>query len=177
MGGVTKADIDLGGRRLLDHVAQRLEPQVRSLAVNANGPLASDWPVVADADEVFLGPLAGILAGLQWAEAQGATHMVSAAVDTPFFPCDLVPQLLLAGETHAQGLAVAATRDGQHGTFGIWPVTLNDDLAKFVAGGGRKVRDWTARHKAALAMFPDTTPPSFFNINTPDDLGRAQAWL
>lgn len=177
MGGIAKADIDLGGRRLLDHVAQRLEPQVRSLAVNANAPLASDWPIVADVDAGFLGPLAGILAGLHWAEALGAAHMVSVAVDTPFFPCDLVPQLLLAGETHAQGFAIAATRDGQHGTFGIWPVALRDDLAGFMADGGRKVRDWTTRHNAALAHFADTTPPAFFNINTTRDLAQAQAWL
>lgn len=177
MGGVAKADVILGRQRLLDHVAQRLEPQVRSLAVNANVPLVCDWPVLADADAGFLGPLAGVLAGLQWAAAQGATHMVSAAVDTPFFPCDLVPQLLLAGETHVQGLAIATTRDGQHGTFGLWPVALRDDLAAFIAGGGRKVRDWTTRHKAALAMFPATDPPSFFNINTPDDLDRAQLWM
>lgn len=177
MGGVAKADVVLGQQRLLDHAAQRLEPQVRRLAVNANVPLATGWPVVADADAGYLGPLAGVLAGLRWADEQGATHMISVAVDTPFFPCDLVPQLLLAGEGHPHGLAIAATTDGQHGTFGLWPAALRGDLAAFVEQGGRRVRDWTTRHKAALAHFADTTPPAFFNINTPADLEQAQAWL
>ena len=80
----------------------------------------------------------------------------------------------MAGEG---GLAIAATSDGDHGTFGIWPVTLHTALATFLEDGGRKVRAFTTSHGAAIAMFPDTTPPSFFNINTPDDLAQAALWM
>ena len=175
MGGVRKADLRLGGVRLLERCAERLAPQVDALAVNSNAPVQTDLPIVPDTVPGFAGPLAGILAGLGWAERQGATHLVTVAVDTPFFPCDLVPRLLLARANG--GAAIAATSDGKHGTFGLWPVDQADDLAQFIAKGGRKVTAFTDTQDAALAQFPDTDPPAFFNINTPEDLIRAEGWL
>ncbi|HCP80718.1 MAG TPA: molybdenum cofactor guanylyltransferase [Octadecabacter sp.] len=177
MGGALKADVSLGGTSLLRRVIDRLEPQVAGLVVNSNGAIATTLPVVKDATSEHLGPLAGVLAGLEWAHEQGATHVVSVAVDTPFFPCDLVPQLLMAGLTHPEGLAVAATADGLQGTFGIWPVTLREALNAFLADGHRKVRVFSEAHNAAVAQFPETTPPSFFNINSSEDLNTAEQWL
>ncbi|AKS47448.1 molybdenum cofactor guanylyltransferase [Octadecabacter temperatus] len=177
MGGALKSDLLLGGATLLARVADRLEPQVAGLVVNSNVPVATKLPVVADTTPENFGPLAGILAGLDWAREQNATHIVSVAVDTPFFPCDLVPQLLMAGLAHPEGLAVAATTDGLHGTFGIWPVSLRDPLSAFLADGQRKVSTFTQAQNAAIAQFPDTSPPSFFNINTNDDLNTAAQWL
>lgn len=177
MGDVIKADLRLRGRRLLDHVEGRLAPQVREVAISANVPLETGMTVLPDADDKRLGPLAGILAGMTWAKTRGATHVVSAAVDTPFLPCDLVPRLILAAEPHPHGLAVAATSDGQHGTFAIWPVALHAGLSDFLSGGGRKVRAFLEGNDACVAPFPETDPPAFFNINTPDDLARAEAWL
>ena len=177
MGGVLKSDLLLGGATLLSRVIDRLEPQVAGIAVNSNAPVAIKLPVVADETSEHLGPLAGILAGLDWACDQGATHIVSVAVDTPFFPCDLVPQLLLAGSAHPDCFAIASTSDGLHGTFGIWPVALREPLAAFLADGHRKVRAFTETQNAAIARFPDTSPPSFFNINTSEDLKIAAQWL
>lgn len=177
MGGVAKADLMLGEQSLLLRCAERLEPQVRKLGVNTNDTIYSKWDVVPDTMTGRLGPLAGILAGLGWAQSQGASHIVSVAVDTPFFPCDLVPRLLMASKGHEDGLVVAATSDGEHGTFGLWSVEIKDQLAAFLEKGGRKVRDFTHAHNAAIAHFPDTIPPTFFNINTPDDLEQARAWL
>lgn len=177
MGGVPKADILLGGQRLLDRVAARLEPQVVALAVNANHPLDTDRPILPDPLPGHPGPLAGVLASILWACEMGARHVVTVAVDTPFFPCDLVPNLLLAAEGHPEGLAIAASSDGLQPAFGLWPVDLRDDLRTALENGTRKVTDWTDTHGAALAHFPDTDPPAFFNINTPADLTRAVAWL
>lgn len=175
MGGVAKADLLLGGERLLDLCIDRLDPQVSAIAVNSNAAVKSPFPVVSDTLKGHLGPLAGILAGLEWAHEKGHDHVVSVAVDTPFFPCDLVPHLLMAStET---GFAICATSDGAHGTFGLWPVSLIPDLTEFLTSGGRKVRAFTDLHGAGVATFPDTTPPAFFNINTPADLAQATAWL
>lgn len=174
MGGVAKADVKLGDTRLLDLCIDRLDPQVSHLAVNANDPVGTRLPVIADTVAGHLGPLAGVLSGLIWGENVGATHIVTVAVDTPFFPCDLVPRLLMAGDG---GLAIATTPDGQQGTFGLWPVALQSALAEFLNDGGRKVRAFTQTHAAALAPFPETTPPAFFNINTPDDLTQATGWI
>lgn len=180
MGGGDKGLLRLGGRTVLDHVIGRLAPQVAEIAINANGDpdrfKAFGLPVRPDSIEGFAGPLAGVLAGLDWAAEQGAETVVSVAADTPFFPCDLVPRLLLAAEGMATPLALAATPDGRHPTFGLWPVALRDDLRGALMGGLRKVVQWTDRHGAAEAFFDPEGGP-FFNVNTPEDLATAEGML
>ncbi|GLT09346.1 molybdenum cofactor guanylyltransferase MobA [Sulfitobacter porphyrae] len=184
MGGGDKGLLRLGGQSVLDRVIGRLSPQVADLALNANGDAARfaalGLPVLPDSIDGFAGPLAGVLAGLDWAAEKGADTIVTAAADTPFFPCDLVPQLLLASEGMAQPLVLAATPDperghARHPTFGLWPVGLRDDLRASLQDGMRKVVQWTARHDGREALFPDEA--AFFNINTPEDLQRAEAML
>ncbi|KIN62097.1 Molybdopterin-guanine dinucleotide biosynthesis protein MobA [Sulfitobacter noctilucicola] len=184
MGGGDKGLLTLGGQPLLRHVIDRLEPQTAQVAVNANGDparfAAYELPVLPDSIEGFVGPLAGVLAGLDWAAEQGAQTIVTAAADTPFFPCDLVPQLLLASEGMIHPLVLAATTDtrrgtARHPTFGLWPVALRDDLRAALNGGLRKVVLWTEQHGGREAVFPDEH--AFFNVNTPDDLTQAEAML
>ncbi|HKL70065.1 molybdenum cofactor guanylyltransferase MobA [Salibaculum sp.] len=177
MGGRDKAMVRLGGETLLQRAVDRLAPQVAALAVNANSRLATDLTQLADGITGHAGPLAGILAALDWAAAMGARHVVTVPVDVPFFPCDLVPRLLLAGESHPVGLAIAAAEDGLHPTFGLWPVDLRPDLSAALENGVRKVTDWTGEYGAAQAHFPATEPSSFLNVNRPEDLARAEAAL
>ncbi len=179
MGGGDKGLLALGGSTVLGHVIDRLEPQVTGVALNANGDPARfanlGLPVISDTIDGFAGPLCGVLAGLDWAATQGATYIVTAAADTPFFPCDLAPQLMLAAENAGTDIALARTPDGRHPTFGLWPVALRDDLRAALNDGLRKVVLWTDKHSAAEAQFPDDA--AFFNVNTPDDLAKAQAML
>lgn len=182
MGGGDKGLLDLGGRPVLDHVLDRLLPQVGEAAINANGdPLrfhAYDLPVIADSVADFPGPLAGVLAGLSWAQGYGASHIVTVAADTPFFPDDLVPRLLLAAETEGMPIALAASAGHRHPTFGLWPVALAGDLRAALAAGTRKIVDWTDRHGAATAAFTSTGAiDPFFNVNRPEDLETARGWL
>ena len=178
MGGGDKGLLPLGGRSILDHVIARLSPQVAELALNANGDASrfSDLhlPILPDSIAEFPGPLAGVLAGLDWAAAQGADHIVTAAADTPFFPADLVPRLLLAAETEAKPIALARTENGRHPTFGLWPTALREDLRTALNDGLRKVVLWTDRHGTAMADFPSGDLDPFFNVNTPEDLAEAQ---
>jgi molybdopterin-guanine dinucleotide biosynthesis protein A len=175
MGGADKAALLLGGKPLLTHAIDRLGPQVDRLAISANGDPARfsryGLPVLADSRP--LGPLAGVLAALEW--AQGATAVVSVAVDTPFFPGDLVPQLLLAAERSPSGLGVAETNGHVHPTFALWPLSLRDALRETLKQGDLRVMDFATAHQAAHAPFPDDR--AFLNINTPDDLARAEALL
>lgn len=177
MGGGDKALLDIGGETLLGHVIARLEPQVAGLALNANGDAARfasfGLPVLADSIDGFVGPLAGVLAGLDWAAGLGAETIVTAAADTPFFPCDLVPQLVLAGQGMENPLVLAATKDGRQPTFGLWPVALRDELRTALQGGLRKVVQWTDAHAGREALFTAPGEP-FFNVNTPEDLEKAQ---
>jgi molybdenum cofactor guanylyltransferase len=184
MGGGDKGLLTLGGQSILGHVIERLSPQVAAMALNANGDAARfdalNLPVLPDSIDGFVGPLGGVLAGLDWAAAQGADTIVTAAADTPFFPGDLVPQLLLASEGMAHPLVLAATPDAQRGTarhptFGLWPVALRDDLRAALTGGLRKVVQWTQAHEGREAEFPHEA--AFFNINTPEDLKTAEGML
>lgn len=179
MGGGDKGLLALGEGTILGQVIARLEPQTSGLALNANGDPARfasfGLPVIADSIPGFAGPLSGVLAGLDWAAQQGAEHIVTAAADTPFFPCDLVPQLLFAAENAGTDLALARTPDGRHPTFGLWPTRLRDDLRTALNDGLRKVVLWTDKHGGTMADFPDDA--AFFNVNTPEDLATAKAML
>ncbi len=183
MGGGDKGFLRLGAKTLLGHVIDRLAPQVAELVVNANGDPTRfdvDLPIVADSIDGFAGPLAGVLAGMDWAAERGHDHIVTAAADTPFFPCDLVPRLVQAAETNP--IALAATPDpkrglSRHPTFGLWPVALRDDLRVALQDGVRKVVQWTDQHGTALAEFGVDPFDPFFNVNTPDDMARAEGFL
>jgi molybdopterin-guanine dinucleotide biosynthesis protein A len=186
MGGGDKGALPLGSSTLLEHVITRLSPQVDGIALNANGDAIRfahlELPVIADSIDGFAGPLAGVLAGLDWAAERGASSIVTAAADTPFFPHDLVTQLQLAASGMENPLVLAATPDpkrgtSRHPTFGLWPVALRDDLRDALNDGLRKVVQWTDRHDGKLAMFPIDQIDPFFNVNTPEDLARAEAML
>jgi molybdopterin-guanine dinucleotide biosynthesis protein A len=184
MGGGDKGLLSLGGETLLARVIARLEPQVAEVALNANGDgtrfKSFGLPVIADSVAEHPGPLAGVLAGMDWAAARGHSHIVTAAADTPFFPCDLVPRLMLASESAP--IALAATPDpergmARHPTFGLWPVDLRDDLRAALSDGVRKVVAWTDKHGTAIAEFSATPFDPFFNVNTPEDMARAEGLL
>ena len=169
--GGDKARVMLAARPLWRHVAARLQGQVAALAVNGQGDFG-DCPVLADAVP-GQGPLGGVLAAMDWAARQRAVRVLTVAVDTPFLPDDLVERLAAAPGP----IAVARTQDGLHGTTALWDVGLASDLREALADGTRKVTDWAGRVGFTPVDFPNQTPPPFFNINTPDDLARAEAWL
>ena len=184
MGGGDKSLREIGGQPILTRVIARLRPQVSAMALNANGDPARfeslGLPVLPDSIADYPGPLAGVLAGLDWAAANGASAIVTAAADTPFFPEDLVQRLTAAAEARGTAIALAATPDPdrgtiRHPTFGLWPTALRDDLRAALTDGLRKVVLWTDRHGAATALFDTEPHDPFFNINTPEDLARAEA--
>jgi molybdopterin-guanine dinucleotide biosynthesis protein A len=181
MGGGDKGLRVVGGRRLMDHVLDRLAPQVGTLAINANGDPARlaefGLPVLADSLPDHPGPLAGVLAGLDWAAGIGAQSIVTAAADTPFFPRDLVARLVAAAGPSGLCLAASPDEDGRmqrHPTFGLWPVALRHDLRGALTGGLRKIVLWTDGHGAGTAAFPSDPFDPFFNVNTPEDIALAE---
>lgn len=181
MGGGDKGLLALGDKPILQHVIDRLSEQATPIALNANGDparfAAYGLTVIPDSIDGFAGPLAGVLAGLDWAATHNATHIVTAAADTPFFPDTLVADLMHATETQGQPIALAKTNNGRHPTFGLWPVALREDLREALDTGTRKVVQWTDRHGTVMAQFDDTPFDPFFNVNTPDDLAQAQKLL
>ena len=181
MGGGDKCLRLLAGRPLLDHVIQRLRPQVRRLLLNANGDPARfsayGLPVVADSPPDFAGPLAGILAGLEWAKraAPDCPLLLSAPTDAPFLPQDLAARLLAARAAEDAEIAMAASGGRTHPVVGLWPVALAEELRRvLVEEGLRKVDLWTARHRVAIADFSIGAVDPFFNANRPEDLAEAE---
>ncbi|RME18380.1 MAG: molybdenum cofactor guanylyltransferase MobA [Alphaproteobacteria bacterium] len=176
MGGGDKGLLELAGAPILAHVIARLAPQVSRLALNANGAperfSGFGLPVLSDPIPGQPGPLAGILAGLDWAASLGARAIVTAAADSPFFPHDLAARLIAGAGPGS--FALAATREGLQPTFGLWPVALRDDLRAAIEGGARRVGEWALLQGAARVPFPEGKPDPFFNINTPEDLARAE---
>jgi molybdopterin-guanine dinucleotide biosynthesis protein A len=184
MGGGDKGLRTVAGRRLIDHVIDRLAAQCSALAINANGDPARlaefGLPVLPDSLADHPGPLAGVLAGLDWAATQGAEAIVTAAADTPFFPFDLVARLQAAAGP--SGLCLAASPDAagkmqRQPTFGLWPVALRDDLRTALTAGLRKIVLWTDAHQAGLATFESAPFDPFFNVNTPEDIVTAEALM
>lgn len=180
MGGGDKALIRIGGATILERVLERLKPTCAGMALNANGDPARfasfGLPVIADSVAGFAGPLAGILAGLDWVKghAPGIEWLVSVPGDCPFLPRDLVPRLHAARAAAAAPLACAQSGAWRHPVVGLWPVGLRDDLRHaLVAEGLRKIEGWTARHGVALAGWPAEPVDPFFNVNTPDDVAEA----
>lgn len=180
MGGGDKALLPLAGRPMLDHVVARLRGQCDGLLLNANGDPARfasfGLPVVADSVPDFAGPLAGILAGLDWL-AEHRPHMpwlLSVAGDTPFLPDDLARRLHAARAAAGTPLACAASAGRVHHAVGLWPVSLREDLRRSLAAGERKIAAWTARHGVAIAEWPAEPLDPFFNVNAPEDLAEAE---
>jgi len=188
MGGGDKPLLSLGKTRLIDHVAARLRPQVATLALNANGDPARfagmQLPVIEDTVQGYAGPLAGILAGLEWAAGQaGCQRLVAAAGDTPFFPGDLVDRLAAAVQRQPHAIAVASSGGRPHPTFALWPLGLRDALRHFLVDeDNRRVSAFMESHGHVEVEFPMIEAGGqkidpFFNINTPDDLATAKTLL
>ena len=214
MGGRDKALVTLAGRPLLDHVLDRIRPQVAAVAVAAGDdpgrfagwdlPALSDpvpgqveqslysvirgndkerkidtatnfHPPYANAPPGRAGPLAGILAGMEWAATQGAAWLLSVPTDAPFLPPDLVERLAAArGDAR---IAVAASGGRTHFVTALWPVGLAADLRTTLGRDVRKVEDFARRHPLAIAEFPVTHFDPFLNVNRPEDLAAAEARL
>jgi molybdenum cofactor guanylyltransferase len=180
MGGGDKPMRTIAGKTILERVIARLEPQCSSLILNANGDPARfasfGLPVIADTVADFPGPLAGILAALDWmAEHRPeVTHMLSAAADCPFLPRDLVARLEAARIAENAELAVASSGGQVHPVIGLWSVRLRGELRHaLVEEDVRRIDRWTARYPLATVSWEVAPVDPFFNANTVDDIAEA----
>lgn len=177
LGGVDKALVRLSGAPLLAICQRRLQPQVAALALSANGDPARfkefSLPVLRDAGDPDQGPLAGLSAGIDWAIANGADALVTAAVDTPFLPMDLVARLSQASE-NGRRVVIAESSRRQHPTFGLWPLALRATLDRAIAAGERRLGVFAEDQGAVTVVFDVHPCDPFFNINRPEDLAEAE---
>ncbi|MEA2860862.1 MAG: molybdenum cofactor guanylyltransferase [Methylobacteriaceae bacterium] len=181
MGGGDKPMRSIGGKTILERVIARLAPQCDGLILNANGDPARfapfGLPVIADGVADFPGPLAGILAALDWMAANRpeVKRVLSAAADCPFLPRNLVTRLEESRSAENAELAVAASDGQSHPVIGLWSVHLRDELRHaLVKEDIRKIDRWTARYKLATVTWPVTPVDPFFNANTVEDILDAE---
>ena len=175
---------------MIQHVAERLAPQVLELAISVHGTGEEfrklGVPLIADTDAERQGPLAGVLAGMMWTQANHpeACWIATASCDAPFCPKDYVGMLLraaLAPPTESGRIAIAASNGRSHFAFALWPVALSADLAAYLGSGERRMQGWVERHSHVTAEFAplaceEQPLDPFFNVNTPDDLAIARKY-
>jgi len=181
MGGGDKPMRTIGGRTILERVIARLSPQCDGLILNANGDPARfgafGLPVISDDVPGFPGPLAGVLAALDWTATNrpDIDWVLSAAGDCPFLPRDLVARLHEARARENAQLAVAASGGQSHPVIGLWRVALRDELRHaLVVEDLRKIDRWTARYPLATVTWPAEPLDPFFNANTVEDIAEAE---
>ena len=189
MGGGDKGLLMLGKTSIIERVIDKVSPQVGSLAININGDSSRfpDYklPIIPDSIKGYLGPLSGILAGMEWAFKNGNRYIATVAADTPFLPDDFIKRLHAMVKSKNLNIGIAASRilstDDvfMHPTFGIWEVGLKDDLRNALANDTRKIMFWAKKFKLDYYYFDtrDKLSDPFFNINTPDDLEKAKCRL
>ena len=186
MGGGDKGLLMLGKTTIIERVIDKILPQVGSLAINIIGDSSRfpDYklPIIPDSIKGYLGPLSGILAGMEWAFKNGNRYIATVAADTPFLPDDLIKRLHAMVKSKNLNIGIAASRilSGDdvfiHPTFCIWEVALKDDLRNALANDTRKIMFWAKKFKLDYYYFDtsDKLSDPFFNINTPDDLEEAK---
>ena len=186
MGGGDKGLLMLGKTTIIERVIDKISPQVGSLAININGDSSRfpDYklPIIPDSIKGYLGPLSGILAGMEWAFKNGNRYIATVAADTPFLPDDFIKRLHTMVKSKNLNIGIAASRILSvddvfiHPTFGIWEVALKDDLRDALANDTRKIMFWAKKFKLDYYYFDtsDKLSDPFFNINTPDDLEEAK---
>lgn len=186
MGGGDKSLRKLGSHTILHEVCTRLQRQTPSIILNTNSDpaLFSDftYPIIDDQQWLQSGPLAGVLAGLHYAQAEGFNHILSIAADTPFFPANLLSSMLSTQKNTEAEIIFARSNEQAHPTFALWPVSIASKLQRWLQSTNRRsIRVFAQDHNTAYADFTITDPMTgldpFFNINTPDDLAQANlAW-
>lgn len=184
MGGGDKSMLKLGGRRILDYVIESAQNQLHTVIINANGDpkrfAEFNLPVQADIVPDFAGPLAGVVSAMAWVKQNNseATHIITLAADTPFFPHDYVARMLELMALKQQRLACASYQGRTQPVFGLWPVDLFDDLyIALVEDDVRKVDRFTAPYGVADVAFDELADNPFFNVNKPEDLDIGEQQL
>ena len=182
MGGIDKGRLKIGDASILEIIIKCLNFQLDKIVLNANGDLTRfsdlEIDVIPDTIKGYVGPLAGILSGLRFAEQNGFSSILTVASDTPFFPVDLLSKLSNVSPQQSALISIAATKQKdkliRHPTFGLWSVSLADDLEKNIYSGVRKIVLWADKHSAKTVLFPSSEYDPFFNINTQGDLEEAK---
>lgn len=172
MGGNDKFLLDLRGKKILDHIIERFEPQVARLILNANRPIDTSLEVVPDIVSAH-GPLGGLYSAFTFAKENGYSQIVTVPCDTPFIPDDFVSKLL---EQSENPITVAKSQERIHPVLALWQISLLDDLKETIDNNQLKMMTWISRYVVTEVSW-DSEPDPFFNINTAEDLAKAELRL
>ncbi len=180
MAGKDKAFLRIGKKNLLERAIENLDKQLETLAINTNSKDNNfnyyGLPVLRDIVPGYLGPLAGLQTSMSWAEKKGYKNVLTVAVDTPFFPSNLVNKMKKEMIESQANIVLARSFSEEHKNFivhpvfGLWSVSLKRNLTDSLEKGTRKVLDWVYCHSTEYVTFQDEDIDPFFNINKNEDL-------
>ena len=170
MGGVDKGLVTLQNKPLIQHVVERLKPQVDEIFINANREIETylkfGYRVLQDETDEFLGPLAGFNMGLQHAKYE---YVLTVPCDSPLLPLDLTKRLLHSMTEALADIAVASSDENAHPVFCLMKKSVLPSLIEFLEAGERKVSAWQKSLNYIEVDFSDNSD-AFINLNTFDDL-------
>ena len=177
MGGIDKGLVSLQQKPLIQHVIERLTPQVDEILINANREITQyqkfGYPVFQDSDQNFTGPLAGFSLGLQHAKHH---YLLTLPCDSPLLPHDLAHRLLNALLTQQADIAVASSDGNAHPVFCLCKKSVLPSLAEYLATGERRVSSWQKSLSYTEVDFSDCSD-AFVNLNTFEDLAALELKL
>jgi molybdopterin-guanine dinucleotide biosynthesis protein A len=177
MGGQDKGLIEIAGRPMIEYVIDAVKPQVGALLINANRSHERygryGFPVIADDNQDFNGPLAGMASSMRVAVTE---YIATLPCDSPNVPADLVARLYRRLRAENAEIAVAHSGERMQPVFSLLKCALLDSLLSYLDSGERKIDRWYAQHKTATVDFSDR-PDTFINVNTPEDIEKIEASL
>jgi len=175
MGGKNKFFKKINNITILDRIISKSAKQVDKLIINANisKNKFSKYKVIIVKDIIdgYMGPLAGILTGLNWAKKKKYEWIATYACDAPFFPDNLVKQFLCIAKKEKVDIVIAKSNGRKHPVFGLWSIKLLNSLERYLLNEkNKKIVFWVKKNRYKVLNFPYKKIDPFFNINNPDDL-------
>ena len=166
-----KGTLQFKGKPLANHVFDRLAPQVDEIIIAGPNDYGLGVPTVTDPISGFQGPLMGIYAALLWNEDQDnpASGLITAPIDCPYTPPDLV-KVLLHNQDPLTMRSAYLSDDGQrHPTFALWPRGCLAELKKALIDDDiRAMKLWIDHIGATEITYSGKDP--LVNFNRPEDM-------
>jgi len=171
MDGIDKYGISVGGKTLINHISERLSPQVTNLIINAQDPnILEGFKVVPD-QESHLGPIGGIYSALKYALENDYRKIVTVPCDTPFIPYDFVEKLLGIKDSSC---VIACSGGRLHPVLGLWDVSIINDVKTSIESGEYTLMKLIKKLDYIECRWTENPDP-FFNINTREDIKVAES--
>ena len=180
--GEDKCQVKLGDKLLINYILSEIIDEFKDILLISNNKIkynhSNKISLVKDLKK-GLGPLGGILTAMKWIKKNNESYkwILTFPSDTPFFKKQHLNNFLEEIRSYEGQLFFINSNDTRHNIFGLWSIDLLERLEKDLDNGERKVEMWANKIgvKSINMKFENKDP--FFNINTKEDLTKAEEYL